>query len=474
MGSVIIFLFVLSLFVLSGRIKVWLLSCTIFSIVLSWGSNFELVTDFFFYYFPMFNKFRTPSMMLTVACLTIPLMAVMGLNKILQSTKGIQSYMPEIKKSFYIVGGTCLFFALMGSSLFSFSGANDGQLPEGWPIESLSEDRKDLLTFGALKALMFVSAGFALLLAFAKSKLSPRFFMIGMGLVIVADIWMADKTYLNEDNMVKRRSADDFYVDNANDKLILQDTDPNFRVFNIASNPFNDAFTSFHHKSVGGYHGAKLIRYQDMIDHHLSKNNTKVLDMLNTRYYIVPNKKTGQKEVKRNPGSLGNSWFVNNIIWAENADEEIASLNSFDPAKDVVIDKRFREQFKIDSELNSANSTIELLTYQPNKLTYKTNVSAGSQFAVFSEIYYEGTDHDWKVTIDGQSAKHIRVNYILRGMEIPEGEHEVVFSFEPESYFIGEKISLIFSIVVVLYLLTAVFLELKNKSETGGVTQVSN
>ena len=466
MGSVIIFLFVLSLFVLNGRLKVWLLTCTIFSIVLSWGSNFELVTDFFFYYFPMYNKFRTPSMMLSVACLTIPMMAMMGLNKILQSSKGIESYMPEIKKSFYIVGGLCLFFALFGSSLFSFSGAGDGQLPEGWPVESLVEDRKDLLTFGAFKALLFVSAGFLLLWAFAKSKLSPRYFMIGIGLVIAVDIWMADKTYLNEDNLVKRREADDFYVDSPIDKLILQDTDPNYRVFNVASNPFNDALTSFHHKSVGGYHGAKLIRYQDMIDQHLSKNNSRVLDMLNTRYYIVSNKQTGQNEVKRNPGALGNTWFIDHIIWAENADDEIGQLNSFDPAKEVVIDKRFKDKIDIDSELNSGNSSIELLSYKPNELIYKARVSGGKQFAVFSEIYYEGTDNDWKVTIDGQPASHIRVNYILRGMQIPEGEHEIVFSFEPKSYFAGEKISLIFSILVILYLLTAVFVELKNQRVT--------
>ena len=468
-GAVMVFLFVLSLFVLHGRIKIWLLVCTIFSVVLSWGNNLEIVTDLFFYYFPMYNKFRTPSMFLSVACLTIPLLGAMALAKLLESSSTVQSYLPEIKKSFYITGGICLFFALFGSSLFSFSSPSDAQLPEGWPIESLVADRKDLLTFSSFKSLLYISASFGLLWAFAKNKLNRNYLLIGLGFIVLVDMWSVDKKYLNEDNLVRQRNIDDFYVDTPADKLILQDTDPDYRVFNIAGNPFTDALTSYHHKSIGGYHGAKLIRYQDMIDRHLAKNNSAVLDMLNARYYIIPNKETGQREVRRNPNALGNAWFVDSVIWAANANEEIAALDNFDPAHQVVIDKRFQDQLSA-SVFSPGSSTIELTSYAPNKLEYVANVSGGDQLAIFSEIYYEGTDHDWKVRIDGEDKSHFRVNYILRGMMIPPGKHQIEFSFEPSSYFKGERLSLAFSILVILLVISAVFIDYRKHLPNGGVS----
>jgi hypothetical protein len=463
LGAVVIFLFVLSLFILQGPIKLWLLICTIFSIMLSWGNNFEIVNDLFFYYLPLYNKFRTPSMILSVASLTIPLMGLMALNKILQSSNGIQSYMPEVKKAFYITGGLTLFFALFGSSLFSFAGSSDAQLPEGWPIDSLIEDRKDLLTFGAFKSFVFISICFGLLWALAKNKISPKLFIGGVILSIGLDLWMVDKKYLNDSHLVKRRNRDAFYVDTPADKTILQDKDLDYRVFNLTVNPFTDAMTSYHHNSVGGYHGAKLIRYQDVIDQHLSKNNSKVLDMLNTRYYILRNQETGQPEVKGNRNALGNAWFINDIIWAENADAEISALNEFDPANQVVIDERFKDVLSV-TQLNNSESHIQLTNFEPNYLVYEADVKNGKQFAVFSEIYYEGTDHDWKSFIDGIPTEHIRVNYILRGMEIPEGQHKIEFKFEPISYFLGEKISLASSIVVLIIVLGALFMEYRQSS----------
>lgn len=461
LGAGIMFLFILSLFVLKGRIKVWLIVCTVFSIVLSWGKNFEVVNDLFFYYFPMYNKFRTPSMILSVASLTIPLAGVLALNKILQTENGIQSYMPQIKKAFYVSGGITLFFALLGSAFFSFSGNTDAQLPEGWPIDALIEDRKDMMTYSALRSFVFISICFGLLWAYSKNKVSQKIFIGALVLSIGVDLWMVDKEYLNESHLVKRRARDDFYKDTQADKVILQDKDPNYRVFNLTVNPFTDAMTSFHHMSIGGYHGAKLIRYQDMIDRHLSKNNNNVLDMLNTRYYIVPNRQTNQVEVKGNPNALGNAWFIDNVLWAKNADEEIELLNDFDPANQVVIDERFRSSLSND-QFENDNSSIELAQYQPNKLIYKANVNDGGQFAVFSEIYYEGTDHDWKSYIDDKPVDHIRVNYILRGMNIPEGQHTIEFKFEPVSYFVGEKISLASSIVVLLLVISGIVYEMRN------------
>lgn len=447
-GATVIFLFILSLFVLHGRLKIWLICCTILSFILAWGENFPLVNDFFFYYFPLYNKFRTPSMILSIAALTVPLMAVMGLNKILSSNHGVQSFMPEIKKAFYITAGLCLIFVLFGSAFFSFSGQGDGQLPEGWPIDALIEDRKHMLTMSAMKSLIIISITFALLWAFARNKLSPRLFIGGIILCVVVDLWIVDKKYLNDDNLVKRTNRDDFYVNTPADNMILQDPDPHFRVFNVSVNPFTDAYTSFHHHSIGGYHGAKLIRYQDMINEHLSKNNTQVIDMLNTRYYIVKDEKNNQDVARRNPGALGNAWFVDTLIWVPNADEEIKALNEFKPASEAIIDERYIGQISDGLYPNSGSSSIQLTSFTPNELKFNANAVGGDQFAVFSEVYYEGTDNDWKTFIDGKPANHIRVNYILRGMEIPEGKHEIVFRFEPISYFLGEKISLAFSILL--------------------------
>ena len=463
-GAAIFYLFLLSLFVLRGKLKIWLLVCTVFSVVLSWGSNFAIVNDLFFYYFPMYNKFRTPSMILSVACITIPLLAMLGLNKILKSNNGIQSYLPEIKKAFYIAGGTCLVLFLFGSSLFSFSGATDAELPEGWPIEALMEDRAKLLSSSALKSLMFISLTFFLLLAHARNKVSRKYFIAGMIAVIGIDLWMTDKKYLNDSHLVKRKSRDAFYVDTEADKMILQDKDPNYRVFNVSVNPFTDAMTSFHHKSIGGYHGAKLIRYQDIIENHLSKNNTKVIDMLNTRYYIVQNRENGQLEVRGNPGALGNAWFIDTIRWADDADREIAMLNEFDPKREVIIDKRFSAQINKKISPASAGSTIRLVHYDPNKIIYETDSGTDTRFAVFSEVYYEGTDNDWKVSIDGKAANHIRVNYILRGMEVPPGKHVIEFRFEPVSYFKGEQYSLAFSLTLFGAVIAAAIAEaLKNR-----------
>jgi len=474
LGSVIFFLFILSLFIVHGRLKIWLITCTIFSIVLSWGNNFEVVTDLFFYYFPMYNKFRVPSMILVIASLTIPLLGMLALNKILQSPNGLTSYMPEIKKAFYISGGICLFFALIGPSLFSFSGPNDQSLPEGWPVEDLIEDRKNIMVFGSFMALIFISLCFGLIWAYAKNKITPRYFIIGIVLSIGIDIWMVDKQYLNEDNLVRRRGKDSFYEDTPADKLIIQDKDPNYRVFNLTVNPFTDALTSYHHKSVGGYHGAKLIRYQDMIDYHLSKNNIKVLDMLNTRYYIVRNQETGASEVKGNPSALGNSWFIEKIIWAENADNEIDQLNNFDPSNEVVIDERYKSFVSNTEQLSKTNNSIKLIEYQPNKLVYESEVVGAGQFAVFSEIYYEGTNHDWKVYIDGIPSSHIRVNYILRGMDIPQGKHIIEFRFEPISYIQGEKWSLVFSIIVILSVILAILYEVRKKKEEASSTEITD
>ncbi|MEQ8562912.1 MAG: YfhO family protein, partial [Cytophagales bacterium] len=285
-----------------------------------------------------------------------------------------------------------------------------------------------------------------------------------LGILMLGDLWLVDKRYLNEENFQSERKFENLKIPTTADLQIMEDDDLSYRVFNLTRSPFNDGITSYHHKSIGGYHAGKLYRYQELIERHLSKNNMKVLNMLNTKYFIVADKNTNQPQVRRNPGALGNAWFVNSIKWVSNADEEMNSLSSFDPANEVVIDERFKPYFESKSVSRDSLDEIELKEYSPNVMVYNANVYSNNAFAVFSEIYYKASDNDWKVTIDGESVDHIRVNYLLRGLLIPKGEHEIVFTFQPKSWKVGNQISLFSSIVLVIFIGGAVFFHFRKRS----------
>jgi hypothetical protein len=459
LGAIILFLFLIGTFIIRGPTKWWIVIGSVLALMIAWGSNLMWFNQLMFEHFPIFNKFRAPSMALTIVCFTAPLLAMLALNKML-TTENKSKYWDKIKLSFYILGGLCLLFYLFGGSLFSFEGLSDDLLKQqGWPMDAIVSDRIHLLKSSALKSLFFISLVFGLIWAYSKQKLSANLFIGIVGILILADIWMVDKEYLGADDFHRASAQEKSYLPSTVDQQILQDKNPNFRVFNLSVNPFTDAITSYHHKSVGGYHGAKLIRYQDMIDKHLSKQNMQVLNMLNTKYFITQDKKTGQKQAQINSSVLGNAWFVSDVLWAEDANTEIDLLNNFDASNQVVIDKRFKEYFS--NEIQNVNSLISLTEYKPNHLTYTANVSTENAFAVFSEIYYEGSGNDWLSYIDGAPLEHIRVNYLLRGMRIPKGEHTVEFKFNPPSYFVGEKISLVFSILVILIFFGALAVEFK-------------
>lgn len=459
LGAIILFLFLIGTFIIRGPTKWWIVIGSVLALMIAWGSNLMWFNQLMFEYFPMFNKFRAPSMALTIVCFTAPLLAMLALNKML-TTENISKYWDKIKLSFYILGGLCLLFYLFGGSLFSFEGLSDDSLKQqGWPIDAIVSDRVNLLKSSAIRSLLLISLVFGLIWSYSKQKLSANLFIGIVGILILADIWIVDKEYLGADNFHKASAKEKSYLPSVADQQILKDNDPNFRVFNLSVNPFTDALTSYHHKSVGGYHGAKLIRYQDMIDKHLSKQNMQVINMLNTKYLITQNKKTGQKQAQLNRTALGNAWFVNKILWAENADNEIDLLGDFNATNEVVIDSRYKDYFTKEIEINS--STINLINYKPNHLTYKANVNNEHAFAVLSEIYYEGSGNDWQAYIDGNPVEHIRVNYLLRGMNIPNGEHIIEFKFSPPSYFVGEKISLVFSILVILLFFGALAVEFK-------------
>jgi uncharacterized membrane protein YfhO len=283
------------------------------------------------------------------------------------------------------------------------------------------------------------------LYAFLKSKLSATFATGIIAVLAVFDLFQIDKMYLNNETFVSQRNYEKEFEPRAVDIQILNDKDPNFRVFDITTDPFNSAKASYFHKTIGGYHAAKLQRYQDMIDRHISKNSMSVLNMLNTKYFIVNDEHNGES-VQRNPAALGNAWYVNSVKLVDSANDEIGALDSIDPAGVAVVHKEFEDYVK---GLNLAKEgDIVLTSYAPNRLVYKSD-SKSDQFAVFSEIWY-GPDKGWKAYVDGKEVEHIRVNYVLRGMKTPAGKHEIVFEFHPSKYYIGEKISLASSIILLI------------------------
>ena len=452
-GAIVIFLFLLSLFLLKGRFKYWILTLTILSIFLAWGKNFMPLTELFLDFFPGYNKFRAVSMILIVAEFTLPLLAFLAFNNFIFSDANKLSKIKSLKNAFFVTGGITLLFSLAPNMFFDFVGVNDSVLASnGWPVEALQLDRASMLSSDAWRSFFFVSLAFLSLFLFIKNKVSSNNIILVFAVLLLLDMWTINKRYLNDSHFIRSSKIKTPYKATQADNYILSDNDPNFRVFNQSVSTFNDASTSYFHKSIGGYHGAKLKRYQELIDSHISKGNMQVLNMLNTKYFIL---QTGKVNI--NPNVLGNAWFIKDVKIVENADDEILALNDFDASSIAVIDKRFQSSLGEFSEDSSSN--IKLDEYQPNYLRY-SSVSTKNQIAVFSEVYY---DKGWNSYIDGELVSHFRANYILRAMNIPKGNHTIEFRFEPEIFKIGERISLASSILLIISLIFVSVRELKLK-----------
>ena len=450
-GAIVIFLFVLGLFFVKSEMRIWLVMATIMSIMLAWGKNFMGLTELFLDYFPGYNKFRAVSMILVIAEFTIPLLGFVALNKFLISDKLENEKEKSLKLAFYFVGGITLLFALIPSLFFDFVGGQDASLEKnGWPIDALQSDRAGLLSADAWRSFIFIALTFGTLWLFLKNQLQSKYVIFIVGVLVLADMWTVNKRYLNNDNFASKRKVEKPYQASQADQQILNDKDPNFRVFNQTVSTFNDASTSYFHKSIGGYHGAKLKRYQELIENHIAKGNMAVLNMLNTKYFI-----SQQGQVQQNPGAMGNAWFVNNVNIVANADAEIAALNGFNPDSTAIVDTRFSDQ--IIDNLDNSNATINLEEYKPNYLKY-TSSSTKDGIAIFSEIYY---DKGWNAYIDGKLKPHFRANYVLRGMQIPAGNHLVEFKFEPSTYKTGETVALVSSAILLLLLAFVSFKELR-------------
>lgn len=466
MGAIAIFLFVLGLVLIKGPMKWWIVGISLLALFLGWGRNFMFLSSFFYDYIPLYNKFRVPSMMLIVLQLTIPLLGIYTLNKILNGEYEKKTLLKGLKIAVGVTGGICALFALLPGLAGSFVSPADSQYPD-WLRQYLPQDRESLLRSDAFRSLVFILLAGVVIWAWMIQKIKSTHVVIVMGLLILADMWTVDKRYLNNDHFVKQREFNNQYQPRPVDQAILADKDPNYRVLDISVNTFNDSHTSYHHKTIGGYSAAKLQRYQDIIDYFIypemqsigktlessptlsameeSLSKQTVLNMLNTKYVIVH----ANSAPVNNKYAYGNAWFVKDYELVNTPDEELLGLKQIDPRESAVISKEFESVIQDKGFNFDENATIQLTSYAPNKLEYKTS-AANEQLAVFSEIYYP---KGWNVYIDGNKTDLLRADYILRAVIVPAGEHTVTFEYKPESYYMGARISAISSSLLLLALL---------------------
>jgi hypothetical protein len=444
-GAIICFLFVFGLIVLKGREKWWLLIATIASIILAWGRHFPLVNDFVFYYFPLYNKFRTPEMALVIAEVTMATMAILAIKAFVE-TDDRRGLLKPLYIAGGITGGLCLIFGLFGSGLMSFSSIFDEQY-KNYPelLNALVEDRKSMLTSDAWRSFFLIALAAGALLYYVRKPFKATFLFVILGALIFIDLWTVDKRFINHDSFIPKKRAQEIVATEA-DKLILQDTDPDYRVLNLTRNVFNESETSHFHKSIGGYSPAKLRRYQDIIDYHFSGSiNPNVLNMLNCRYVITG--KSENPQVQRNVGALGNAWFVEELKWVDSPDEEIVALKDFDPSRTAFIDKSWQSKLTGWESLQGSTdstATISLTDYaNPGYLIYESS-SSSPHLAVFSEVFYK----TWHAYIDGTEVPLVRVNYILRGLQVPAGQHKIEFRCIDDVYLQGAMLSKYSSIAV--------------------------
>ncbi len=442
-GAIICFLFVLGLFVIKGPEKWWILAISVLAIMLSMGKNFMTLTDLFFYNFPLYNKFRSVTFILCITQTTFPLLALLALRDLLSGKIKPADLKKPLLYSFYIVGGLCAVFSFMPDLFLNFISPVDDRLPE-WLRESIVKDREALLKADALRSLLFIGAAFTLIWFYLNGKVKQQLFVgVLLGLIVI-DLWGVDKRYLNDSDFeTKKKNLEASFPKSQADEMILQDKDIHYRVYNTTQRLDQDALTSYWHKSIGGYHGAKMRRYQELIEFHLSRGNMQAFNMLNVKYFIVGDS-ANNLFAQANPEANGNAWFISNLMMVDNADAEIDSLKTINTKTTALVDKRFAEMLKGFNPTADSTSSIKLLSYAPNKLVYESN-SSSDNLAVFSEIYY---DKGWKASIDGNAAEHLRCNYVLRGMKVPAGKHRIEFVFEPEVVETGERVSMFASIIL--------------------------
>ncbi len=458
-GAVVIFLFVLGLFLVKGRLKKWILFGGGLLLVLSWGKNFSVLTNFFIDYVPFYDKFRAVSSMQVIVELVMPILAIFGLHKFLNNYEQKEEKLKALKYTVGITAGLAIGFYLLKGTLFDFVGNRDGELLENYGpdfLNMIKDQRASIFTIDVLRTLVFVLLSATILWMYLKDKVKENVVLLVIGCLVIFDLVGVDKRYVNSDNFVSARNVNVPFQITEADKRIQEDTS-HYRVLDFSTSPFNDARTSYFHKSFGGYHAAKPKRAEDIFDFYVSKNNIGVVNMLNVKYVIQDKK--GRKVALNNPYTNGNAWFVEELKSVETADEEIKLLDTLNLKKQAVV-QLGQTELKSAYSLDSLSS-INLKSYKPNHLVYETsNVNDG--LAVFSEVYYK---NGWNAYIDGELTAHFRTNYLLRGLEIPKGKHTIDFKFEPQVIKTGSSIALASSVGLLLLVLGGMFYEFKKKKD---------
>lgn len=492
-GAIIAFLFILGLFIVKGRYKWWLLTATLLSIFLAWGKNMMWFTNLFFDYVPGYDKFRSVSMTLVIAELCMPLLGILALREIFNPEIPKADKMKALKFSGIITLGILIIFGFFSGAFFDFVGSSDASMtsagyPE-WLVTAIQSDRHGLVMADTFRSLLFIAFAFGFIVIYLSviNKIKQAKVMnltIGtvtflIGFLILVDMWTIDKRYLKDENFVKKNKINSVFAKSKADEYILTDTAKYYRVLNLA-NPFNDAMTSYYHNSIGGYHGAKLKRYQELIQYRLSEEianiktafsakspdsalyvtlkNLPVLNMLNTKYLIYS---SDYAPLINTDNALGNAWFVDKYTLVANADAEITAIEKFDPANTAIVDTRYKDYVSKLKLSKDSTASVKLTSYSPNDLKY-SSTSAAEGLAVFSEIYY---DKGWDAYIDGKKSDYIRVNYVLRAMTIPAGTHTIEWKFEPKVFYTGEKVSLAFNILLIIGVAGGLILEIRNRSK---------
>ena len=477
-GAVLCFLFVLGIFLVKGKDKWWLVAVFVFSLLLSLGKNFSFLTNLMLDYFPGYNKFRDVKNIIVIEQFSMALLGALAIKEVYQRKISSVEFMNGLKYAFGITGGLALIFAVIPGLAGSFSGSTDAQyLKMGWPqqlIDALIADRQSALRIDAFRSFIFVLLAAGGLWAYWNNKIKAQYAIIlWVGLVVI-DMWPIDKKYFNNDNFTSKKEVAVPFQEMPVDKEIKKDKDLYYRVLNL-QNPMADARTSFFHKSIGGYHGAKMKRYNELYSYAIEPEMRSlitafqkpesidsamallpVINMLNTKYYIYD---LNQPPLP-NTHALGNAWFVKSAKVVDSADQEVTSMKNFDPKSTAIVNKSFDKGLGGFTS-GSGEGEIKLTDYQPNDLKYEATVNSGSQLAVFSEIYYP---KGWKSFIDGKETPHIQVDYVLRGLVIPAGKHQVEFKFEPSSYYLGNKVSLASSILLLLAIGGYLFYSFKMKN----------
>jgi hypothetical protein len=464
LGAVVVFLFVLGLVTLRGATLHWVVAAVALSLILAWGRNLESINRLIFDHIPLYNKFRVPSMALIISFLAVPYLGFVGLQQWISSDLSMQQKQRKLLLAAGISGGIALVLALIGPALFSLEGLNDAKLAEqGFDLSVLEEDRASLMRSSAWRSLLFVLVAAGVLWFHLKGRIKPSALGFALIALVAADQWTFDRDQLGSDDFVSEREFRSAFVPSPADEFILKDSDIHYRVYNTTSGLTSDSYTSYFHKSVGGYHGAKLARYQDLIERQLSQGNIAAFSMLNTKWIIMQDQQTGVMQAQPNMSACGNAWFPAEVRQVANADEAMAALGQFDPMQTAIVEQGEQAERLMNSEVPDSSARIVLTAYDPKVMTYSVQELTKNSAAVFSEIFYEVPGQRWIATADGVEIPVAQVNYVLRAAVIPAGTKVVQFTFEPETYRVGSTVDGVFSVLLLASLGFALWIEFKRR-----------